>query len=167
MKRFHLARLGGTATAVALTMTLVAAPAPAGPATLEEGTQLAEELIKKVSGPSVQRHLIAFQRITHMNDGNRADQTSGYDASVDYVAGHLRRAGFIVETPEFTYEEEVADATDLTVGDSTFHVDKLAESIDTPTNGVSGPLVVVPEDPAGLTGCVAEDYAGLPADGAI
>lgn len=167
MRRFHLARIGGTATAVAVAMTLVAAPAPAGPATVEEGTELAEKLVRKVSGPAANRHLIAFQRIAHMNDGNRADQTSGYDASVDYVASHLRRAGFIVETPEFTYEEEVADATDLTVGDATFHVDKLAESIDTPEEGVSGPLVVLPERPDGLTGCAAEDFEGLPTDGAI
>jgi Zn-dependent M28 family amino/carboxypeptidase len=42
------------------------------------------------------RHLAALQRIADANGGERAAGTPGYDASVDYVAGVLRRAGWRV-----------------------------------------------------------------------
>ena len=41
-------------------------------------------------------HLAALQRIADANGGERAAGTPGYDASVDYVAGVLRRAGWRV-----------------------------------------------------------------------
>jgi Zn-dependent M28 family amino/carboxypeptidase len=44
------------------------------------------------------RHLAALQRIADANGGERAAGTAGYDASVDYVAGVLRRAGWRVRT---------------------------------------------------------------------
>lgn len=178
--RRHLLRLGGTATTVAVAAALTAAPAPAGTTITtsaatptsgtvtkaDQATRLAERLVRKVNASAANRHLTAFQRIgdTH---GSRADQTPGYEASVDYVAGKLRDAGLRVDTPEFTYEVEVPDATDLIVGDTTFHVDKMEESIDTPEGGLTGPLVVVPEDPVNGTGCFAEDYEGLPMEGGI
>jgi hypothetical protein len=44
------------------------------------------------------RHLAALQRIADANGGERAAGTAGYDASVDYVARVLRRAGWRVRT---------------------------------------------------------------------
>ncbi|MHC3002402.1 amidohydrolase [Gordonia sp. GN26] len=52
----------------------------------------------------VMGHVRAFQQIADNHDGTRASGTPGYDASVDYVAGQLRAAGFEVTTPEFGYK---------------------------------------------------------------
>jgi aminopeptidase S len=49
----------------------------------------------------VANHLQALQKIADEHGGNRAAGTSGYDASVDYVVGVLRRAGFDVSTPTY------------------------------------------------------------------
>jgi Zn-dependent M28 family amino/carboxypeptidase len=84
---------------------------------------------------------------------------------VVYVAGKLRRAGFIVRTPEFSYPVEVEDAASLRVGGTTYRIDKLSESIDTPDGGITGPIRVVPEDTT--TGCEATDFAGQTFTGAV
>jgi aminopeptidase S len=63
---------------------------------------LHSELVAGVSGAGTTPHLEALQRIAESNGGNRATPGPGYDASVDYVAGVLRDAGFDVTTPTFT-----------------------------------------------------------------
>ena len=60
----------------------------------------ADRLSAQVSADGAHRHLIAFQRIADTNGGNRAATTTGYSASVDYVAGRLRAAGFDVTDPD-------------------------------------------------------------------
>ena len=83
-------------------------------------TRLAERLVRQTNGGDANRHLIALQRISDRNGGNRAApgdsaDAPGYDESVDYVAGQLRRAGFVVTTPAFSYDHRVVDAESLTV----------------------------------------------------
>ena len=63
---------------------------------------LQRDLVADVSGDGAFPHLEALQRIADENGGNRASPGPGYDASVDYVAGVLRSAGFDVTTPTFT-----------------------------------------------------------------
>jgi aminopeptidase S len=63
---------------------------------------LHSELVAGVSGAGTMPHLEALQRIAESNGGNRATPGPGYDASVDYVVGVLRDAGFDVTTPTFT-----------------------------------------------------------------
>jgi len=137
---------------------------PAGAAAGKE-TKLAEQLVKKVKASNANRHLIAFQRIADSNGGNRASQTAtqttspGFDASVAYVVSQLQRAGFDYEVQEFSYPVEVSLASSLSVaGGGTYQIIKMAESIETPVGGVSGPLAVVPQD--ATTGCEASDFAG-------
>ncbi len=147
----------GALGAAALVASL-AVPATAAPA---DPTRLAERLVKQAKGTDANRHLIAFQRIADRNGGNRAANTPGYDASVDYVAGKLTEAGFLVSTPEFSYEEEVAVANEVRVGTSTFVVDKLELSPETPVGGITAPLAAVADTPADATpGCEASDFAG-------
>jgi aminopeptidase S len=55
-----------------------------------------------VSVAGAMPHLQALQEAADDNGGNRATGTAGYDASVEYVVGVLRGAGFEVSTP--TYE---------------------------------------------------------------
>ncbi|WP_033436858.1 M28 family metallopeptidase [Saccharothrix sp. NRRL B-16314] len=130
-----------------------------------DGPKLAKNLTKNVTLEGVNRHLIAFQRIADRNDGNRAAGTTGYDASVEYVAGKLRGAGFDVSTPEFTYPVQITDAATATVGATTYENIPLEFSPLTPAGGVTGPLRVVPED--ATPGCEAEDFAGQDFTGSI
>ncbi|TDD14634.1 M20/M25/M40 family metallo-hydrolase [Nonomuraea diastatica] len=78
-------------TALALPLTAAAPAHAAGPA-----DRFADLLVKKVKGANVEEHLRAFQAIATANGGNRAAGTTGYDASRDYVADKLRRAGYKV-----------------------------------------------------------------------
>jgi Zn-dependent M28 family amino/carboxypeptidase len=127
--------------------------------------QLGDRLAAEVSAADATRHLAALQQIADDHDGNRAVGTAGYEASVDYLADALRRAGFDVQTPPFDYEEEVVQARRVSVGGVTFRADQLAGSTDSPAGGVTAPLVVVTGDAA--RGCTGADLAGLPARGAV
>jgi Zn-dependent M28 family amino/carboxypeptidase len=152
------------AASASLALAVVPAANVASAATLD-GPKLAQNLTKKVTLEGVNRHLIAFQRISDRNDGNRAAGTSGYDASVEYVAGKLRAAGFDVSTPTFMYPVQITDAATAKVGDTTYENIPLEFSPQTPVGGVTGPLRVVPEDET--PGCEAEDFAGQDFTGSI
>ncbi|ACU34112.1 M28 family metallopeptidase [Actinosynnema mirum] len=153
------------AIAASASLALVAVPtataAPAGP----DGPALAKKLTKEVGVDGVNRHLIALQRIADRNDGNRAVGTPGYDASVDYVVGKLRGAGYEVTTPQFTYPVQVYDAATAAVGGDEYEALALEESPQTPVGGLTGPLRAVPED--ATPGCEADDFAGQDFTGAI
>ena len=71
---------------------------------------LVEQLAGEVSDAGAMKHLQALQKIADEHGGNRAAGTSGYDASVDYVVGVLRRADFKVSTP--TYQASGEDDED-------------------------------------------------------
>ncbi len=85
------------AAAMVSTAVLVgcaSAPAPSG-------NSLQDRLVTDVTGAGAFTHLEELQRIADENGGNRASPGPGYDASVDYVAGILRNAGYEVSTPTF------------------------------------------------------------------
>ncbi|MCC8247428.1 M28 family metallopeptidase [Saccharothrix luteola] len=152
--------------AASASLALVAVPAVnAASASTLDGPRLAKNLTKNVTADGINRHLIAFQRIADRNGGNRAAGTSGYDASVEYVAGKLRGAGFDVTTPEFTYPVQITDAAIAKVGSTTYENIPLEFSPQTPVGGVTGPLRVVPED--ATPGCEATDFAGQDFTGGI
>ncbi|MGH4024475.1 MAG: M28 family metallopeptidase [Pseudonocardiaceae bacterium] len=134
--------------------------ADAAPA--ERAPQSATKLTRDVTVGGVERHLHALQRIADDNGGTRAVTTPGFDASVDYVAGKLRDAGFDVSTPEFDYQAEIVDVAGLEVGGRPVPIKPMTFTPSTPAGGVTGPLLVVPGD-----GCEAADYAGLTATGAV
>lgn len=163
--RTRFRRTGARALALCASIALVAAPtstaAPSGP----DGPALAKKLVKAVSSDGINRHLIALQRIADRNGGTRAVGTPGYDASVEYVAGKLRDAGFAVTTPNFDYEVQISDAATAKVGTATFETIPMELSPQTPVGGVTGPLRVVPED--STTGCEATDFAGQDFTGSI
>lgn len=141
--------------------TTGAAPPPADP--VPDGPALAKQLVRKTDGANAQRHLRALQRIADANGGNRAAGTPGYDASIDYVAGKLRAAGYEVSTPEFEYENYVVEKATLTVDGKNVPIGAFTYSPSTPPAGLTGPIVVVPEDET--PGCEPADYAGV--DGKI
>jgi aminopeptidase S len=67
--------------------------------------RLVQEQRARAGNGSAFGHLEAFARIADAAGGNRAVGGSGYDMSVDYVAGVLRDAGFEVSTPVYEAAE--------------------------------------------------------------
>ncbi len=128
-------------------------------------TDFAATLQKRVTGDAMMVHLKKLQEIADAHGGNRALGTSGYDASVDYVANTLRDKGFDVQTPEFEVHLPFADEPSLTVGGNKIAAKPLEFTKGTPPEGVSGPLV--PARVEDTPGCTASDYDGLPVAGAV
>ncbi|RJQ77427.1 M28 family peptidase [Pseudonocardiaceae bacterium YIM PH 21723] len=143
--------------------TAAAAPAPPLPS---DASALAKQLATSVTTDGTLRHLRALQRIADTHGGTRDTATPGYAASVEYVAGKLRDAGFLVDTPEFPYDEGVTEAAGLTVGSSKPAVAPALYTVNTPAGGLTAPLAVAPTDDAS-PGCEASDYANTPVKGSI
>ena len=95
--RIRLALVG---ISVALAATACGSSA-VGAAPIEPDGPLVQQMTSEVSDARAMKHLQALQKIADEHGGNRASGTPGYDASVDYVAGVLRRAGFKVSTPTY------------------------------------------------------------------
>src|SRR3954463_8756327 len=128
-------------------------------------TDFAATLQKRVTADAMMAHLKKLQEIADANNGNRALGTSGYDASVDYVANMLRDKGFDVQTPEFEVHLPFADDPTVTVNGDKVAAKPLEFTRGTPSEGVSGPLV--PARVEDTPGCTASDYDGLPVAGAV
>lgn len=90
-------------TALCITFAIVSAVMLVGctSAAAPSEDSLQNQLVADVTGAGAFTHLEALQRIADNNGGNRASPGPGYDASVDYVAGILRNAGYEVSTPTF------------------------------------------------------------------
>ena len=114
---------------------------------------------------AVNRHLVALQRIADQNGGNRASGNPGYEASVDYVAGKLRDAGFDVSTPEFSYQAYERESVSLRVAGQPTEADALEYSPATPRGGVTAALAVPTVDDT--PGCEPTDYDGTNVTGAV
>lgn len=166
------------AATVALVLPLIG---PASPAAADPDPAA---LVKAITAPGVKQHLRELQRIADANGGTRASGRPGFDASVTYVAGKLRKAGYkvTVQPFQFPYFEELSDPVMARVSPSprVFVPTPLSGTpigeFDTMTQSGSGdvtaPLVNVdltlPPSPApgSTSGCEAADFAGFPA-GAI
>jgi Zn-dependent M28 family amino/carboxypeptidase len=145
-------------------------PQPAQPTATQTtaatpATDFAATLQKRMTADAMMAHLKKLQEIANAHDGNRALGTSGYDASVDYVANTLRDKGFDVQTPEFEVHLPYADEPSLTVNGDKVAAKPLEFTKGTPPDGVTGPLV--PARVEDTPGCTASDYDGLPVAGAV
>ncbi|MET9200882.1 M28 family metallopeptidase [Gordonia sp. NPDC003585] len=112
-----------------------------------------ESLARGVTVDNVMRHLKALQQVADDHHGNRAAGTPGYDASVDYVADMLRRAGFTVSTPTFEYTRFESGPVDLKADGIAIDATVLQYTTGTGDHPVTGNPVTV-----GGFGCVASDY---------
>src|SRR5215216_520753 len=90
---------GGSSVAGPSTTTAPTTSAPPG-ATVARGSTPAA-LRAAVTAEGIRSHLAAFQTVADRHDGNRAAGTPGYDASVDYLVGQLRAAGYTPEVQRF------------------------------------------------------------------
>jgi Zn-dependent M28 family amino/carboxypeptidase len=80
------------------------------PATHSQGAGTAKQLAQALTAEGLRAHLAALQRIADENGGTRASGTTGYDASVEYVAEQLRQAGYAphLQLVRYTDSHEVA-----------------------------------------------------------
>ena len=155
-RRRHQA-LAGAAVAVALLLGgCSSAPPPS--------EDIARDLADRVGIDGMYVHLRKLQEIADANNRSRAEGTSGYDASVEYVAKTLRDKGFDVETPEF---ERLGVASPgrptLTASGRGYPIDQASLLRPTPAGGLKA-VTVRPQKPAG---CAAADYGAKRVTGAI
>jgi Zn-dependent M28 family amino/carboxypeptidase len=147
--------------------TLPSSAAPNASAELPDGPALARNLVKKVTGAAVNRHLIALQRIADQNGGIRAAGTPGHVKSAEYVEAKLKGAGFDVVRHEFPFTFTQTLAEKLTVGGKAVPISIMTYSLSTPVGGITADLAVVPLGADATPGCEIEDYAGIVATGKI
>lgn len=122
-------------------------------------------LADAVRAEALVAHLDELDGIAAEHDGNRALGTSGYDASVEYVAGSLRDAGFAVDTPEFETTMFHIDGEELTVDGETTGVNALGLSPSTGSEGLTARVARI--EPDDTPGCEAADYDGVDVAGAV
>ncbi len=126
--------------------------------------ELGAELAERVTVDGVYSHLLELQSIADADDRNRADGSSGYQASVNYVAQRLRDKGFDVQTPEFQrLSGSRGGKPVLTVAGRKHRVEQSSLLLTTPPGGLRA-LSFRPHRPAG---CTEADYVGASVKGAI
>ncbi|NED58585.1 hypothetical protein G3I24_47820, partial [Micromonospora aurantiaca] len=152
-----------TGTAVALPALFLPAALPAAGAAPPR-----PDLAKLVTLKDVQAHLASFQEIADYNGGNRAAGTPGYDVSVRYVVGRLRKAGLTPKVRKFTYpywrekSEPVFARTAPSKKTFTREKDFLTFAYSG-SGDVTAPVaaVDVPAKGEGTSGCEKDDFKGF------
>ena len=164
MQRTHLT--------VALTCAAMLVMAPAAMATGGHGSSSdSKKLRRGVTLSGILEHERAFQRIAIANGGNRAATTPGYDASVEYVAGRLRAAGYRVSLDGFDFPTwelngpstlaEVSPTARTFVENTDYIVAQFSSSADLTANVVpTNDIVIPPPGGAGTStsGCEPGDF---------
>jgi Zn-dependent M28 family amino/carboxypeptidase len=157
--------------AVILTGALIAtAPAQAAPDDVDTTT-----LTKAVTVNEMMKHQRAFQQIANENEGTRASGLPGHEASADYVAKQLKKAGYEVKRQKFTFpffrSLTPPTLTQLTPDEQELETDIYEYS---GTGDVTGPVIptndlVIPAtpEPSSTSGCEAGDFEPAPAEPAI
>ncbi|GAA1604229.1 aminopeptidase PaaP [Kribbella sancticallisti] len=164
----------GALTLAAALVLVAAQPAPASARSIDE--IYAKLLVKQVDGKNVQKHLNAFQAIADANGGNRSVGTSGYDASRDYVAAKLRKAGYRVTLQPINFVESwvensppvlslVAPIAKTYVPNQDVFTFPPSPSADVTALVQAVDLTLPPTPaPSSTSGCEASDFAGFVAD---
>ncbi|WP_433246741.1 M28 family metallopeptidase [Streptosporangium sp. CA-135522] len=127
---------------------------------------------QSVKAPAVKRHLERLQQIAAANGGIRASGTPGHEASVAYVAGKLREAGYRVTLQEFEFPffrevtrsvlDRVSPGAKSYVRNTDFRTMTYSGSGNA-TAAVQGVDLVLPPSPtpSSTSGCEASDFAGF------
>ena len=160
------AAMAGLLLTVSVPTAAQAAPSSSGCDNRNNNTYA--KLLECVTVDGVRKHQQAFQDIALKNDdpnypGSRAAGTKGYQDSVDYVAGLLRKAGYQVTLNPFQFpfvfpailhqltpvdaDYETGTFTNSGFGDVTGHVIPVDINLTPPRPSTSG--------------CEATDFAGL------
>ena len=140
---------------VAAALLVVATVAGSAPPPLPD-PNLPTQLVTAVTGAGAFAHVAELQRIADAHGGNRAVDTPGYEASVEYVVATLRAAGYAVTTPSAAVQRFSVHEERLTIEGTHVAVRALGFSPSTPEAGVSGPLTLVVGN-----GCEPTDAAAV------
>ena len=132
-------------------------------------------LTDAVTVNEIMKHQRAFQQIANENDGTRASGLPGFDASADYVANKLEKAGYDVTRQTFTFPffRSVSDPvlTQLTPQEQELETDIFEYSGSGDVSGAVVPTndLVIPAtpEPSSTAGCEASDFESAPADPSI
>ncbi|MEO3875662.1 M28 family metallopeptidase [Nonomuraea sp. B12E4] len=158
-------------TAISLPLALTVGATPAQARGLAD--VFAKLLVKQVKGTEVKKHLDALQAIANANGGNRAAGTSGYDASRDYVANKLRRAGYKVTLQPINFVEGWSENSppvlDVTAPTPKSYVpnDDFVSFQPSPAGDVTAQVQAVDltlpptPTPSSTSGCEMADFAGF------
>lgn len=131
-----------------------------------------EKVLECVTLKGVMKHQKVFAEIAAANGGSRAVGTPGYDASADYVAQRLTKAGYVVTRQSFdvfSFEEVGPSALEQVSPDAVTYTEgtDFAATPHSEPGDVTAP--VTPVDlalglgNASTSGCEASDFAGFPA----
>ncbi|WP_309055607.1 M28 family peptidase, partial [Streptomyces sp.] len=158
------------ATALAGALALAAPGAVAAPAPESRAGPSGTAITQAVSAEDVTTHLEVLQAIAYANAGTRASGTPGYRASVDYVVGRLRAAGYApqIQAFDFPYFAEAVPTTVMVPGargtPRTLSPEEAAVMVFSGSGTVTAPVQAVDttgERIAGTSGCEAEDFAAF------
>jgi Zn-dependent M28 family amino/carboxypeptidase len=122
----------------------------------------AEQLAQALTADGLKAHLAALQRIADENGGTRASGTPGYDASVEYIAEQLRRAGYTphLQRVRYTDSHEVAPHELARMSPAPFTYEYPDEFVSLRYSGsgeVEAPLEAVDADSV-TSGCESSDF---------
>jgi Zn-dependent M28 family amino/carboxypeptidase len=135
-----------------------AAPAQNGCDSRTNNTQ--HKLLECVRVDGVVEHMTQFQAIADANGGTRADQTPGYEASVEYVVEILNGAGWSAEVVPFTYDAADVILRQLTPEPSADYI--AYDAAGTGEGDITGTVIPVDinltGDRANSSGCEPEDF---------
>ncbi|MEV5966138.1 M28 family metallopeptidase [Kribbella sp. NPDC051952] len=160
--------------AITLTLALALVAAQQVPASaVPPDEQYAKQLVKKVDGKNVKKHLVALQAIANASNGTRAAGTQGYDLSVAYVALRLKLAGYKVTLDPINYVKGWVENSPPTLAQTapnaktytpngqlfTFQPSP-AGDVTAPVQGVDLTLPPTPV-PSSTSGCETSDFAGF------
>ncbi|MGA7148846.1 MAG: M20/M25/M40 family metallo-hydrolase [Microbacterium sp.] len=157
-----LTAAGATALALAIAPAAAATAAPAAKCD-NRNNNTVSKLLECVTAAGALEHLEAFQEIATANNGNRAANTAGYEASVDYVVDTLNAAGWQVSIDEFDYLVPVPTINQLTPTAATHPAGFFSTgSAEGTVTGAVIPVDLAIANPAASTsGCEVTDFAGL------
>lgn len=127
-----------------------------------------------VTVDAIREHLEALQAIGDVHDDNRATNTSGFDASVDFVVSTLADTGFVVSTPEYSYTRQADLAAPelqrIAPEPKSWPPDELGSFSNSGNGEVTAPVAAVDlvlppgEDAnASTSACEPQDFEGFPA----
>jgi Zn-dependent M28 family amino/carboxypeptidase len=162
--------MGKLRMAIVLVLAFAITLAGVGVTPAAVGTDSAK-LRRAVTTAGVMEHLKAFQDIANANGGTRVAGSPGYDASVDYVAQRLRKAGYDVSLQQFEFEffeeREPAVFEQVSPVQRTYVEGFEAEFLTMEYSGsgdVTAALqavggIVIPSPGGSTSGCSAEDFA--------
>jgi Zn-dependent M28 family amino/carboxypeptidase len=165
-----LAAFSLVATLLCFVPAAVAA-APSAAACNNRTNDTLAKLLECVTIDGLLEHQEALQEIADDNDDNRASGSSGYDDSLAYVEGRLKKAGYITTRQEFDFFKftdlggsvlaQTAPGTVTYVEGTDFFATPHSEDGDEVTAAVTPVDIQLGLGNTSTSGCEATDFAGF------